>query len=302
MRYPGTQVLLVLLLSILCGWSGNVAGAFTVPAVCSGSRNPSRGVLTNVEDVVWQTSSLRNTEQDSSNDLGSNVEKKKIMPDLLLPFPPAADPMYMCRGPVGEKQFILTREGPPTPEELSNENLLRILRIECSDLEANTLVWKCLGYRFDASSESWLNDEVFPKWRGNYPSPPDLIGMQRIYSKEVDRPSLKANQSIVRSIPADNKQSLKTHLKPYGFTGYKNFNTVVMLCLYGNFLDEQLTRRAQCANWLLFYREELFGYSVEELRERRRLKNEAEEAEKRRIEAEQGKTDEEWKPPVKEVF
>jgi hypothetical protein len=41
---------------------------------------------------------------------------------------------------------------------------------------------------------------------------------------------------------------------------------------------------------------------VEELRERRRLKNEAEEAEKRRIEAEQGKTDEEWKPPVKEVF
>uniref|UniRef100_A0A6T7JM13 Uncharacterized protein n=1 Tax=Attheya septentrionalis TaxID=420275 RepID=A0A6T7JM13_9STRA len=213
------------------------------------------------------------------------------MPDLLLPFLPAADPMYMCRGPVGEKQFILTREGPPTPEELSNENLLRILRIECSDLEANTLVWKCLGYRFDASSESWLTDEVFPKWRGNYPSPPDLIGMQRIYSKEVDRPSLKANQSIVRSIPADNKQSLKTHLKPYGFTGYK----------YAE-LTPNKTRRAQCANWLLFYREELFGYTVEELKERRRLKNEAEEAEKRRIEAEQGKTDEEWKPPVKEVF
>jgi hypothetical protein len=114
-----------------------VVGAFTVPAVCSGSRNPSRGVLTNVEGIVWQTSSLRNTEQDNS-DLGSNVEKKKNMPEPLLPFLPAADPMYMCRGPVGDKQFILTREGPSTPEELSNENLLRILRIECSDLEVSS--------------------------------------------------------------------------------------------------------------------------------------------------------------------
>jgi hypothetical protein len=82
-------------------------------------------------------------------------------------------------------------------------------------------VWKCLGYRFDADNEQWKNDDVFPKWREKYPTPPDLIGMQRIYSKEVDQPSLRANQSLVRSVPVDNKQSLKTHLRPLGFTGYK---------------------------------------------------------------------------------
>jgi hypothetical protein len=82
-------------------------------------------------------------------------------------------------------------------------------------------VWKCLGYRFDADNEIWKNDEVFPKWKEKYPTPPDLIGMQRIYSKEVDQPSLRANQSLVRSVPVGNKQSLKTHLRPLGFTGYK---------------------------------------------------------------------------------
>ena len=93
--------------------------------------------------------------------------------------------------------------------------------IQCSDLEVNTLVWKCLGYRFDENENEWNNEGVFPKWREKYPSPPDLIGMQRIYSKEVDQTTLKANQSLVRSIPVENKQSLLTHLRPVGFTGYK---------------------------------------------------------------------------------
>lgn len=67
-------------------------------------------------------------------------------------------------------------------------------------------------------------------------------------------------------------------------------------------LTPNKTRRAQCANWLIFYREELFGYTVEELRERRRLKKEAEaEAEAKRI-AEEGEDADDWKPPVKEVF
>jgi len=180
-------------------------------------------------------------------------------------------------------------------------------------------VWKCLGYRFDEEKEEWKNDEVFPKWKEKYPSPPDLIGMQRIYSKEVDQPSLRANQAIVRSIPVDNKQSLKTHLKPLGFTGYKvsytmssaapiryteNMpnNVVTFGCEKYAELTPNKTRRAQCANWLLFFREELFGYSVEELQERRRLKKEAEEAEKKRLEAEGKQEGDEWKPPVKEVF
>ena len=63
------------------------------------------------------------------------------------------------------------------------------------------------------------------------------------------------------------------------------------------------TRRAQCANWLLYYREELFGYTVEELKEKRRLKQEEEEAEKQRLEEESGtNTDGEWKYPIKEIF
>lgn len=64
----------------------------------------------------------------------------KIQPDILEPFLPAADPMYPVRGLVGEGDFILSRRGVPLEEELSNENLLRILRIECSDLEVRVNV------------------------------------------------------------------------------------------------------------------------------------------------------------------
>mmetsp|Transcript_4569 Transcript_4569/g.12797 ORF Transcript_4569/g.12797 Transcript_4569/m.12797 type:complete len:103 (+) Transcript_4569:1024-1332(+) len=63
--------------------------------------------------------------------------------------------------------------------------------------------------------------------------------MKRMYSKEHDQPSLKANQAIVRSVPVDNKQSLKTHLKPHGFKGYQvskhamrgNFSQDIHACL-----------------------------------------------------------------------
>ncbi|KAL3779652.1 hypothetical protein ACHAW5_003651 [Stephanodiscus triporus] len=219
-------------------------------------------------------------------------------PAPLQPYLPAFDPKYPVRGPVGGGKFVLDRRGPPSIEELSNDNMLLIVRSECTDLEVNTLVWKCLGYRFDEEAERWDDAEVFPRWRENYPDPPDLIGMRRVYSREVDSPSLKSNQSLVRSIPQENKQSLKTHLKPLGWKGYQYKE-----------LTPNKTRRAQCANWLIFYREELFGYTVEELTERRRIKREAEDAaaaEARRIIDEGGEGREaaadEWKPPVKEVF
>jgi hypothetical protein len=67
-------------------------------------------------------------------------------------------------------------------------------------------------------------------------------------------------------------------------------------------LTPNLTRRAQCTNWLLFYREELFGYTVEELKDRRRLKLEKQEQERLQRIKEGGEEIEEWKPPVKEVF
>jgi hypothetical protein len=152
-------------------------------------------------------------------------------PDILVPFPAAADPRYMCEGPVGQGKFVVSRTGGPLVEELANENLLRILKMGCSDLEANTLIWKCLGYRFDESTREWTAAEVFPKWKERFPAPPDLIGMQREYSKEIDQVVLKANQHLVRSVPVDNKQSLKVHLKPLGFTGYQ-VCTATVICKY----------------------------------------------------------------------
>jgi len=68
-------------------------------------------------------------------------------------------------------------------------------------------------------------------------------------------------------------------------------------------LTPNKTRRAQCTNWLLYYRMELFGYTIEELRERRRIRREQKEEEERKMrEAAEGKKEDEWKPPVKEVF
>lgn len=222
-----------------------------------------------------------NTEEDDKSNDG---------PDILQPYLPAMDSKYSVNGPIGvSKNFIISRAGPPTIEELSNEQMLSIVNIECTDLEVNTLVWKCLGYRFNEESEEWIPSEVFPKWKERYPDPPDFIGMKRVYSREIDQDSLRSNQALVRSIPAENKQSLKKHLKPLGWKGYQYKE-----------LTPNKTRRAQCANWLIFYREELFGYTIEELKEKRKLKREAEAAaEAKRLEEGQ---EEEWKPPVKEVF
>ena len=110
----------------------------------------------------------------SSKSISPGVEK-------LLPFLPAADPRWVCIGPVGKGGFILSRDGGPTDAELTNENILKIVTVECSDLEVNTIVWKCLGYRFNSQTEEWSASECFPKWREKHPTPPDLIGMQRMY-------------------------------------------------------------------------------------------------------------------------
>lgn len=208
---------------------------------------------------------------------------------ILSPFEPAADPNYMSNGPIGGNDFVVSREGEPTSEELANENLIQIVnrRSNVTDLEVNTLAWKCLGYRFEDGE--WNARKVFPKWKERYPTPPDVIGMQRIYTKEIDGELIKNNQRLAVSVPLDRKQSLKTFLKPYGFTGYKVSE-----------LTPNLTRRAQVTNWLLYYREELFGFTMEELIAKRDKKKAIEEEEERkRIEE---KREEKWKPPIREVY
>jgi hypothetical protein len=153
-----------------------------------------------------------------------NIEppKEKLKPIILEPCIEAMDPKYPVRGPVGEGDFTLSRTGGPTDEELTDTNLYKIIDRKSSDLDVNTLVWKCLGYRFDVENEAWTPEEVFPKWKDRFPDPPDFIGMKRVFSKEVDEPCLRNNQALVRSIPTDNKKSyLKEYMQPFGFTGYK---------------------------------------------------------------------------------
>jgi hypothetical protein len=160
-------------------------------------------------------------------------------------------------------------------------------------IQVNTLVWKCLGYRFDENNKEWTDAECFPNWKTKHPTPPDLIGMKRIYSRDVDEVSLRSNQDLVRSIPQGQKQWLKPTLKPLGFSGYK-FDG----------LTPNKTRRAQCANWLIYYREELMGYSIDELKERRQKRQEAQAVEderKRRVAEEKGEEYDDFKTPVKEV-
>jgi len=151
---------------------------------------------------------------------------------------------------------------PPTIEELSNENLLRIIMLESTDQETNELVWKCLGYRFQKEDGTWDNSLVFPKWKEKYPQPPDVIGVRRIYTKEVDEPVLRANQALVRSIPMDYKNGIREHL--FGLNGFFG------LKMEG--LTPNKTRRAQCANWLLYFREALMGKSIGQLKQEREQK------------------------------
>lgn len=173
-------------------------------------------------------------------------------------------PAVLAWAPVAPRASALTRRAALTPlvadgaepcaAELTNENLVRIVREECEDGEVNALVWKCLGYRA-ASDGSYTADAVFPKWGAKYPTPPDLVGVTRVYSKDVDEPVLRANQALVATIPMAYKGGIKVHLAEVGWTGFK---------LEG--LTPNKTRRAQCCNWLLFYREALFGRSLDELK------------------------------------
>jgi hypothetical protein len=70
----------------------------------------------------------------------------------------------------------------------------------------------------------------------------------------VDAPVKKANTNLVRSVPKSYKQSLKELLAPFGFKGFKIAE-----------LTPNRTRRAQVCNWLLYYKRDLWGRTLEEL-------------------------------------
>lgn len=108
---------------------------------------------------------------------------------------------------------------------LNTETIWAILNEELSDQTVNQLVWRSLGYRYDAEANQWDTSQVDPAWVEKYPAPPDFI---------ASRP---ATVQLTRSIPKENKQLLKEQL---GFKGYSVDQLV-----------PRLTRRATMANWLL---------------------------------------------------
>lgn len=110
---------------------------------------------------------------------------------------------------------------------LSTETIWAIINDTIDDASVNQLVWNCLGYRYDETTQQWDLANVAPEWQESYPEPPDFI---------ADRPP---NVKLIRTTPPENKQLLKEQL---GFQGYK----------IGELIPRK-TRRAQIANWLLSY-------------------------------------------------
>ena len=164
--------------------------------------------------------------------------------------------------------YCCSEAAVPEPDDISNENILRIVLQETTDEETNELVWKYLGYRYDAVTGKYDASAVFPKWAKKYPQPPDLIGVTRTYEREVDEPVLRAVQALQKSVPTEHKDNLRQCLKPLGWPGFK---------MEG--LTPNKTRRAQVGQWLIYYRKALHGVSLEEL-VRRREARQVEEAAK----------------------
>jgi len=176
-----------------------------------------------------------------------------------------------CRGTcLGERQLATVQlcdggsEGPP-PADLADEVLVSIVRQEMPDQEVNELVWKYLGYA--RTAEGWDSSGVFPGWRKRFPEPVDLVGVTRTYTREVDEPVLRAVQALQKSVPREHKDRLRPTLKPLGWSGFK---------LAG--LTPNMTRRAQVATWLLYYRTALHGVPLEELQRRKAVRAAQEEA------------------------
>jgi len=155
------------------------------------------------------------------------------------------------------------------------------------DADVNQLIWKYLGYRYDEAADTWDASGVFPKWAAKYPQPPDLVGVTRTYTRDVDEPVMRAVQSLQRSVPKEHKDNLRAFLKPLGWNGYKMAAPAHIKATTG--LTPNMTRRAQVAQWLLYYREALHGVSLDELR-RRREERAAEEAKEEAAANERGES------------
>jgi hypothetical protein len=131
---------------VLFFWSATgsirfAASFLSLPLVSSSTRSPQKN------EVHFSTSSQQG---DGCCDqrpipqpaLSQDTKERVLNNDTANMLP--SDPRYPNLGPIGLGNFLVSREGPPRGEELTNENLLKIVLLECTDLEvcAHQLVRK----------------------------------------------------------------------------------------------------------------------------------------------------------------
>ena len=138
-------------------------------------------------------------------DIGSNEEccpPTSQAPSVLISDKSSTVAIIEARKATMMKPFVLSLEEVLSADELADENIVRIVNFEATDDECNSLAWKCLGYKYNAAIQKFeSSDKVFPKWLAKYPYAPDLIGVKRLYSEDVDKPVRQASMDLMRSIP-----------------------------------------------------------------------------------------------------
>ena len=110
----------------------------------------------------------------------------------------------------GPTSTFIAKEGGVTDADLADTNLVKIVQEETTDIDTNVLVWKCLGYSYNAETQTWGNDKCFPKWKTKFPEPPDVIGVTRKYDPKTDKKVRDASMELMRSIPRTFKEASET--------------------------------------------------------------------------------------------
>ncbi|MEO1132774.1 MAG: DUF1823 family protein [Cyanobacteria bacterium J06639_1] len=113
---------------------------------------------------------------------------------------------------------------PEALPDLCEDTVRAILDDRLDDETVNAMVWRTLGFAYDAERQHWDSSGAIAPWTDDE-APPNFIG------------SRPATVKLTRSTPKAHKQLLKEQL---GFAGYRV-----------NDLTPRKTRRATAANWLL---------------------------------------------------
>ncbi|MEO0852965.1 MAG: DUF1823 family protein [Cyanobacteria bacterium J06648_11] len=113
---------------------------------------------------------------------------------------------------------------PEALPDLSEDTVRAILDDRLDDDTVNALVWRSLGFVYDAAEERWDSSQAIAPWT-NDEEPPHFTG------------SRPATVKLTRATPKKHKQLLKEQLN---FSGYRVAE-----------LTPRKTRRATAANWLL---------------------------------------------------